>query len=268
MSETPTAESQEGSKRTGSPLGRIRSWDRSTKALTVIAMVLALALVASLAVLNSWRGNAHRWKDHALDVEEERDALQSDIEGLHDELAKADAEIAAVKDLQVELGEREETLAARAEELDAIEAIEEEREEAQEGGLTVGSTTTHDDWEITLVAVETHGRVGDSSPRGKYVVLLLDVTNNASHEREFLGGFTSGFNLFDVENDREYEFDDSASLDYHQTFNTDAWYLEDLGPGLSGRIPIAIDVSEDTSWGLAAMVTSSEVSDTWLVEDL
>lgn len=268
MSETPPPEGEESSGgRARAALARLKSWPRTSQVLAAIAIILVIALVSLLAVLSAWRGSAQKWKDYAHAVEEERDSLQSEIEDLRGGLSDAEAEVAALKDLEAELAEREEALDVRAEELDAVEAAEDQREEAQDRGLTVGSTTTFDDWEITLADVETHGPINSSSPRGKYVVLLLDVTNNASHERQFLG-IGRGFNLLDVENDREYTFDSSASLDYHQTFDTDAWHLEDLGPGLSGRIPVAIDVSEDTSWGMAAMVSSSGVSDPWLIENL
>lgn len=206
-------------------------------------------------------------------LEGERNAGASELATVREELSEATSVVVEAEDAAAALEIREAEVLASEESLErlatelgvVIEAESRESEAAAEGG-PVGSTISFDSWDITLEEVEVQSTLEDSSPRGQYLVLLLAITNNAQVQRDFLGSFDTSFNFLDVATEREYVFDSSASLDYHQTFRTDAWHLDDIGPGLTAKVPIVFDVPLDVTAGLAAMVKDGDVSPTFYVE--
>lgn len=201
-----------------------------------------------------------------LDAAEQR-AEEAEVRADEGEERAQEAEQALddLADLEAQLAEQEEALALRAEELDVVEEVEEELAEAEETGAGIGASVEFNDWTLTLTEVQVHGPMGSSTPRGKFVALILDVTNNASTERELMGGFDTDFRLADLATDREYSYDSSASLEHHHTFGTDAWHLEDIGPGFTARLPIVFDVGNEVRGGMAAMVSGRNVSDFFFV---
>lgn len=96
-------------------------------------------------------------------------------------------------------------------------------------------------WEFTVSKTEKLSSIGDYVPDGTIYVTLLQV-KNLSHTAQELG--SSVFKLKDAQG-RMYDMDTDASLEYYQSFNTDAWHLESIGPSLIGTIPVAFDVPDD-----------------------
>lgn len=140
------------------------------------------------------------------------------------------------------------------------------RESALENFGGIDSTIEYNDWNVTLKDIEIHTSIGDESPRGKFVVIIVEAENAGNTERSLVGGSKSWYFL-DAENDREYSYSGDGSLEYHQEFNTDTWYLEDIGPGFSGTIPIVFDIPEDINWGLSVIATSSsDISDVFVLD--
>ncbi|NIW43494.1 MAG: DUF4352 domain-containing protein, partial [Gammaproteobacteria bacterium] len=98
------------------------------------------------------------------------------------------------------------------------------------------------DWSFIVTEAKTTTSIGDATPRGQYVVIIIKARNDGLTPREI----DSFFTLKDAQG-RLYEMDTDASLEYHHTFDTDAWHLEALGPSLIGTIPIVFDVSPDAT---------------------
>lgn len=97
------------------------------------------------------------------------------------------------------------------------------------------------DWEYECVKAEEHTSVGKKNTQEKYIVYLINATNNSKGSRE-LGSF---FMLEDNEG-RVYEMDTDVSLDYHQVFDTENWHLDEVGASLTAySIPIAFEVPKD-----------------------
>ena len=108
--------------------------------------------------------------------------------------------------------------------------------------LSTGDTTSFNDWDYKLIDVQYHNSIGDSRPRGVYVVFMIEVKNNATTPRD-IG------NMFQLEDDAErvYAFDSSASLEHYHTYRTDTWHFEDIGPSFSAIMPIAFDISTEAN---------------------
>lgn len=205
-------------------------------------------------------------EDMAANLRAQIEKAESNADEAVQRAAEVEQELADLADLETALAEEREALDERAEELDVVEEGEEALAEAQESDVGVGSTVDFNDWTLTLAEVQTHGSIGGSTPRGKYVALIFEVTNNASVERELMEGFDKDFRLVDVATEREYSFDSEASLDHHHTFRVDTWHLEDIGPGFTARVPIVFDVAEEMRGGMAAMVAGRNVSDLFFVD--
>lgn len=140
------------------------------------------------------------------------------------------------------------------------------REDYAETSPGVGSTVNFNDWELTLQEVQTHSTIGDESARGLFLVLMIQATNEGSTERDLSGGVPGGWTFVDLDARREYEYDSSVSLEHHHAYSTDTWHREGIGPGLSATVPIAFDVPDDVTWGLASMTSETDVSTPFYIE--
>ena len=119
------------------------------------------------------------------------------------------------------------------------------------------------DWEYSVTDAAVSTTIGGDVARGTYIVALVRATNNGATEREIGSRF---FVAHDAQG-RTYDMDTDASLEYHQTFGTDAWYLEDIGPSATGTIPVAFDVSPDAS-GVVLLAAGTNKPVLFLVEDV
>lgn len=113
-------------------------------------------------------------------------------------------------------------------------------------------------WQFVIKEVKTASTIGDKSPKGVYVILVLKVRNIDAVAQEFGGYFLS---LKDSAG-HIYEFDSEASLEYYQQYKTDAWHLESIGPSLTGTIPIVFDVTS----GVTGLVLSGAEVDIPVIE--
>lgn len=109
--------------------------------------------------------------------------------------------------------------------------------------LSQSEVATFADWEYRVTEVQTHASLRDSTPRGTYVAVLVQFTNNASVPRSV----DSMFALVASDSGRQYDMDSSASLAHHHTFEVDTWHLEEIGPGFSAVVPIVFDVPDPTA---------------------
>lgn len=106
-----------------------------------------------------------------------------------------------------------------------------------------GDPQTVADWAYAVTDVNTATTIEDEVARGEYVAIIVNARNDSLTPRELGSDF---FVLMDGEG-RTYEMNSTASLAYHQAFNTDAWHLESLGPSLVGTVPLVFDVSPDAT---------------------
>lgn len=106
-----------------------------------------------------------------------------------------------------------------------------------------GESFITDNWEFSVQDAKIAQSIGDKVPKGQYVIAIVQVKNLATTARELGSEF---FALRDMQK-RTYQMDTGASLEYHQAYKTDVWYLEDIGPSLLGTIPIVFDVASDAS---------------------
>ena len=106
-----------------------------------------------------------------------------------------------------------------------------------------GEIHSSGNWEFTVEEVNTATSIGDKAAEGQYLIVLLRVKNLAFSEQR-VGSRT--ITLEDAQG-QTYEMDTGASLEYHQTFGTDAWHLEGIGPSLTGAVPVVFDVATDAS---------------------
>lgn len=106
-----------------------------------------------------------------------------------------------------------------------------------------GEVHTVGNWEFTVSESSRATSIGDEAPEGDFLVVLVEIKNMSLTSQE-LGG-----RQFKVEDDqsRTYDLDTDASLEYHHTFDTDAWHLESIGPSLTGTVPLVFDVAADAS---------------------
>jgi hypothetical protein len=128
--------------------------------------------------------------------------------------------------------------------------------------LPLGTVVSFADWQYTVTKATTMTSIGDMVARGVYVITLVQASNQGATGRELGGDF---FVCRDAQG-RLYEMDTSASLEYHQTFNTDAWHLEEISPSATGTIPVVFDVSPDAS-GVVLLASGTTEPATLLVED-
>jgi len=124
-------------------------------------------------------------------------------------------------------------------------------------------TVSFADWEYLVTDAAVLATIGEEVPRGTYIVALVQATNNGATEREIGSEF---FVAQDAQG-RTYNMDTDASLEYHQTFGTDAWYLEDIGPSATGTIPVAFDVAPGAS-GVVLLAVGANMPAISLVEDV
>jgi hypothetical protein len=157
--------------------------------------------------------------------------LESELNLAKSRLESAEEEIAELK---------EELDLAKAKLEEKEELAEEVEEEAEAEFISINEITSFNEWDYKVIDVEIHKALDDERARGQYVVFIVEVTNNAKMERE-VGC------LFQVEDQegRVFGFDSSASLNHHQSYRTDTWHLEDIGPSFTATMPIAFDVAED-----------------------
>lgn len=113
--------------------------------------------------------------------------------------------------------------------------------------LDPGSIVEFADWSYKVSEVQVYRTIGDEVARGKFVVLLVEITNGANVPRKF-GDLQ--LHLVDGEG-RTFAMSGSTSLNHHHTYRVDTWHLEEIGPSLSGTIPIAFDVPADLTGGAA-----------------
>jgi hypothetical protein len=118
-----------------------------------------------------------------------------------------------------------------------------------------GEVHSSGNWEFTIKEVNIATSIGDEAAKGQFLIVLVQVKNLASSKQQ-LGSRT--FTLKDAQG-RTYEMNTDASLEYHQAFRTDAWYLEDIGPSLTGTVPVVFDVATDASGFLLVTQDGSEV---------
>jgi hypothetical protein len=118
-----------------------------------------------------------------------------------------------------------------------------------------GEVYSSGNWEFTTKEVSTATSIGDEVAEGRFLIVLCQVKNLAFSEQQ-LG--SRAFTLKDAQG-RTYKMDTDASLEYHHTFRTDAWHLEDIGPSLTGTVPVVFDVATDASGFLLVMQDGSEV---------
>lgn len=101
---------------------------------------------------------------------------------------------------------------------------------------------TFAEWDYCVRKVDTLNTIDSKTAKGKFVIAFLEITNKAKTEREF------GSDLIVIDDQgRTYQMDTEASLDYHHTFKTEAWYLDRIGPSFSSNIPIVFDVAKDST---------------------
>lgn len=112
--------------------------------------------------------------------------------------------------------------------------------------LSHNQTASYANWDYKIIRVDKQSTLpigfNDTGiAQGKYVVAIVNVKNNASYERE-LG---SRFFIAKDDKGRTFSMDSSASLGYHQAFETKNWHLDDIGSSFSATIPIVFDVPLD-----------------------
>lgn len=109
--------------------------------------------------------------------------------------------------------------------------------------VLLGETVSFADWDYMVAEATVMTTIGDETPRGAYVVALLQVTNKGATERSIGSDF---FVAQDAQG-RLYEMDGDASLEYHRVYDIAYWYLDDIGSSLTGIVPVVFDVSPDSS---------------------
>lgn len=118
-----------------------------------------------------------------------------------------------------------------------------------------GDVQSSGTWEFVISDTETATTIGNQVALGQFVIVILDVKNNAPTQQS-VGART--FTLKDAQG-RIYAMSTDASLGYHQTFRTDAWYLDDIGPSLVGTVPVVFDVAADASGFVLATQAGAEI---------
>lgn len=123
---------------------------------------------------------------------------------------------------------------------DKVKGSTDIEEIAEKEFIGLKEKTAFREWEYKTVDIDIHEAISDEKARGQYVVLIMEMTNNAKMPRE-VGGF------FQAEDDKGnvYNFDSSVSLAYHHEYQTDTWHYEEIGPTFTVKLPIVFDVSKD-----------------------
>ncbi|MDP8218162.1 MAG: hypothetical protein P9M03_05500 [Candidatus Theseobacter exili] len=106
--------------------------------------------------------------------------------------------------------------------------------------LKIGDELKYDDWQIIVKKIEFHNTLSDSIAKGKYIAAIVTFTNNALGERRVGSHF-----IVKDELGRTFKMDTSASLDHHFAFDTESWYLADIGSSFSATMAIVFDVPLD-----------------------
>lgn len=119
-----------------------------------------------------------------------------------------------------------------------------------------GEAHTAGNWEFAIQEVSTLSSIGDEIAEGQFLVVILQVKNLAPTQQDIGSKMST---LKDAQG-RTYELDTDASLEYHHTFDTDAWHLESIGPSLKGTVPLVFDVATDASGFVLVTQEGAEVS--------
>ncbi|MFZ3385570.1 MAG: DUF4352 domain-containing protein, partial [Candidatus Hydromicrobium sp.] len=98
-------------------------------------------------------------------------------------------------------------------------------------------------WDYKVEDVKVQETVGEYSARGVFIVALVEVTNTSNSGKEV------GSQIFKAmdEQGRIYNMSTEASLEYYHEYNSDLWYLDGLGPSLTGVLPIVFDIPKDAT---------------------
>lgn len=129
--------------------------------------------------------------------------------------------------------------------------------------LPLGEQTSFSDWDYLVAEATSMSSIGAQPARGVFIVALIEMTNNGETERSIGGQF---FVATDSQG-RLYEMDSDASLEYHHTFGTAAWHLEDIAPSASARIPVVFDVSPGAT-GMLLRAAGKKEPRILLIEDV
>ncbi len=185
--------------------------------------------------------------------------VDNETTSLQEKISELEEENKQLREALEELGVDVEKEASQTE----PEKTETDEPESQIIFIGIGETTSFAEWEYKVVDIEIHKTIKDKRAQGQYVVFMVEARNNAKMERQVR-------RLFQAEDDqgRIFSLDTDASLAHHQAFDTEAWYLDRIGPSFSATLPIAFDVPEDVQvmFFYPADIRDDEFKDTAVVK--
>ena len=197
------------------------------------------------------------------DVDSDLAALEDRVAQLEEERAELEEERAELEEARAELEEeRAELEEERAELVDERDPLQDDRADSESTQAEAESadplargesdfnlvqpseSVRFNDWliQVTDWKLETSSIGRACPPRGVYLVVTLDVVNDGSTPRSFLGGFTTSAIVSD--GNVLYEYDSQASLAYHHATGEGAWHRENIGPGLTDTLNLVFDIQE------------------------
>jgi len=109
----------------------------------------------------------------------------------------------------------------------------------------MNTDVSYADWTYKVTGVFSQNTVGNKQAGGKYVIVVINATNNANTARQ--PGGSQFFILVDTKG-RTYPIDDDAALKLKFTNLTsdEPWYLTEVNPGLTVQgVKLIFDVPAD-----------------------
>lgn len=223
---------------------------------TLSGKTVPFAATVSMLLLLAACGTTEREDVEAV-ATDGQDELRAEVAGLEERVAELEEE-------REQLIEQRDAL---HDELDEVRAAEDAAEVAEDpvedeieiGFVEVGEAVRFNDWDFTVTDVRIETSIDRADPpRGSYLVFTLDIENDGTQPRSFLGGARTTAILVDLEAERQYEFDSHASLSYYQSVRSGTWHLDDIGPGLSDTLPLVFDIPDTVGPLLVFAVASGE----------
>ena len=110
----------------------------------------------------------------------------------------------------------------------------------------MNTEVSYADWTYKVTGVSSQNTAGNKQAGGKYVIVIIDATNNANTARQPGGG--DFFVLVD-DKGRTYPIDDDAALKlrFSKLASDEPWYLTKVNPGLTVQgVKLIFDVPADS----------------------
>ena len=110
----------------------------------------------------------------------------------------------------------------------------------------MNTEVSYADWTYKVTGVSSQNTAGNKQAGGKYVIVVIDATNNANTARQ--PGSGQFFVLVDAKG-RTYPIDDDAALKlrFSNLTSDEPWYLTEVNPGLTVRgVKLIFDVPADS----------------------